>query len=228
MTITLITGANRGIGYETARQLRERGHEVYLGARDAEQGRRAAEEIGARFVHLDVTDDESVRRALVAIDAAEGRLDVLINNAGILPLGDVDGPTAARAFDVNAVGIVRATEAALPLLRRSERPTVVNVTSSAGSFWAVTNPDRIEFQLANILYASSKAAANMVTLQYAKAHPTVRFTAVEPGYTDTEMTATIPGGRAAEESAPVVVRVVALGSDATSGTFQDENGVLPW
>src|SRR5689334_1617002 len=138
MTVTLITGANKGIGFETAAQLLESGHVVYIGARDAERGEKAAAALGARFVQLDVTDDASVRNALAAIDAAEGRLDVLVNNAGVLADGVADGPTALRAFDTNAVGIVRVTEAALPLLRRSSNPTVVNVSSSAGSFWAVT------------------------------------------------------------------------------------------
>src|SRR5690625_4927594 len=129
MTVTLITGANKGIGFETARQLRELGHNVYVGARDVERGRQAAARLGARFVQLDVTDDASVAAALASIDAAEGRLDVLVHNAGIL--GDLlrDGPTALRVFDTNAVGIVRVTEAALPLLRKSAQPVVVTVRS---------------------------------------------------------------------------------------------------
>jgi NAD(P)-dependent dehydrogenase (short-subunit alcohol dehydrogenase family) len=142
MTVTLITGANKGIGLETARQLLERGHTVYLGARDVERGEKAAAELGAQFVQLDVTDDASVRTALATVDAAEGRLDVLVNNAGLLGAGPVDGPTALRVFDTNAVGIVRVTEAALPLLRKSSNPVVVTLSSSMGSFWAVTNPDR--------------------------------------------------------------------------------------
>ena len=137
MTVTLITGANKGIGFETARQLLALGHTVYIGARDTERGEKAAAELGARFVQLDVTDDASVSAALATIDAAEGRLDVLVNNAGILGAGPVDGPTALRVFDTNAVGIVRVTEAALPLLRKSSNPVVVTLSSSMGSFWAV-------------------------------------------------------------------------------------------
>src|SRR3954468_15926473 len=116
MTITLITGANKGIGFETARQLVELGHVVYLGARDVERAEKAAAELGARFVRLDVTDDASVNSALATIGSAESRLDVLLHNAGILGSGVVYGPTALRVFDTNAVGIVRVTEAALPLL----------------------------------------------------------------------------------------------------------------
>lgn len=227
MTVTLITGANKGIGFETARQLLELGHTVYLGARDATRGQQAATALGARFVQLDVTDDESVRSALAAIDAEEGRLDVLVHNAGVLET-DLDGPTALRSFDTNVVGIVRVTEAALPLLRRSDSPHVVTVSSSAGSFWAVTNPERVESSLTLPLYAASKAAATMLTLQYAKLHPGIRFNALEPGPTATDMTAAWGIGRPPAESARVVVRLATFGPDAPTGTLQDEEGALAW
>ncbi|CAA9428632.1 MAG: Short-chain dehydrogenase/reductase SDR, partial [uncultured Pseudonocardia sp.] len=162
-----------------------------------------------------------------AIDAAEGRLDVLVHNAGILETG-VDGPAALRSFDVNAVGMVRVTEAALPLLRRSHEPTVVTVSSSMGSFWAVTNPERPESAMPLALYAASKAAATMLTLQYAKAHPDITFTALEPGTTATDMTAAFGIGRPVEESARVVVGVATRSGVRPSGTLQDENGELPW
>lgn len=227
MTISLITGANKGIGLETARQLVSLGHTVYLGARDASLGRAAADAIGARSVRLDVTDDASVNDAVAAIDEAEGRLDLLVHNAGVLPYGDVTAADAEQAFGVNAVGIVRVTEAALPLLRRGTRPQVVTVSSSAGSFWAVTNPDRVESTLPLVLYSASKAAASMLTLQYAKAHPGVRFNAVEPGPTATDMTAAFGIGRPAAESAAVVVRR-AVADDDVTGTFSDEDGELAW
>jgi NAD(P)-dependent dehydrogenase (short-subunit alcohol dehydrogenase family) len=227
MTVTLITGANKGIGFETARQLVDLGHTVYIGARDAERGARAAESLGARSVQLDVTDDASVSRALSVIGEAEGRLDVLVHNAGILEL-PMDGPTALRMFDTNAVGIVRVTEAALPLLRASSQATVVTVSSSAGSFWAVNNPDRMESGLSLALYSASKAAATMLTLQYAKTNPDIRFNALEPGTTATDMTARFGMGRPPEESARVVVRLATLGADGPSGTLQDEDGELPW
>ncbi|MFD0249870.1 SDR family NAD(P)-dependent oxidoreductase [Streptomyces sp. NPDC127113] len=228
MTVTLVTGANKGLGFETAKQLLALGHVVYVGARDAERGEKAAAELGARFVQLDVTDDTSVSGALAAIDAAEGRLDVLVHNAGVLPSGTLDGPTALRAFDTNAVGVVRVTEAALPLLRRSSNPTVVTVSSSAGSFWAVNNPDRPEYHLQTALYSASKAAATMLTVQYAKSEPGIRFNAVEPGFTATDMTAGFEGGRTPQESARTIVRLATLGPDGPTGTLQDENGELAW
>lgn len=227
MTISLITGANKGIGFETARQLLDLGHVVYIGARDPGRGEKAAEALGARFVQLDVTDDSSVREALATIKASEGRLDLLIHNAGVLPT-DLDGPTALHAFDTNAVGIVRVTEAALPLLRNSENPNVVTVSSSAGSFWAVTNPERPEFNLPLALYSASKAAATMLTVQYSKSQPGIRFNAVEPGTTATDMTAAFGVGRPVDESARVVVRLATLGKDGPTGTLQDENGDVAW
>jgi len=229
MTVALITGANRGIGFETARQLLALGHTVYIGARDAERGGKAAAELGAQFVQLDVTDDASVSQALEAIGRTEGALDVLVNNAGVMATGVPDGPSALRSFDTNAVGIVRVTEAALPWLRRSANPVVVNITSSMGSFWAVTNPERPESTIGTApLYAASKAAANMLTVQYAKAHPEVKFNAVEPGFTATDMTADMDGGRPVQDSAAVVARLATLDVDGPTGTFTDESGVLPW
>ncbi|MHA3701192.1 SDR family NAD(P)-dependent oxidoreductase [Jatrophihabitans sp. YIM 134969] len=227
MTVTLITGANKGLGLETARQLTELGHEVWVGSRDAERGAKAAAEIGARPVQLDVTDDASVTDALTAIEKASGRLDVLVHNAGVLETS-LDAAAAQRSFDTNAIGIVRVTEAALPLLRRSDAPNVVVVSSSAGSFWAVTNPERPEYGLPLALYSASKAAATMLTVQYAHAHPDIRFNALEPGTTATDMTAAFGIGRPVAESARVVVRLATLGPGGPTGTFTDEHGTLPW
>lgn len=227
MTITLITGANKGIGYQTARQLIELGHTVYLGARDAERGQRAAAELGARFVQLDVTDDASIAAAVKIIDDTEGRLDVLINNAGIAPSSPF-GADALTVFDTNVVGVLRVTQAALDLLHRSTNPVVVNVTSSLGSFWAVHQADRQESQVLSGSYGASKSAVSMLTVQYARLEPTIRFNAVEPGYTDTDLTAAVPGGRLAEDSAAVVVRLATIGADGPTGTLQEEAGLLSW
>lgn len=228
MTITLITGANKGIGYETAKQLQEQGHTVYLGARDIARGKAAAESIGARFVQLDVTDDESVRGAIATIDQQEGHLDVLVHNAGLLGAGEVDGPRALHVFDTNTVGIVRVMEASLPLLKRSERPRVLTLSSSLGSFWAVTTPDRPEHGMHEVpLYAASKAAATMLTVQYAKAHPGIRFTAIEPGTTATDLTKSLGIGRPVQQTARFVAHHASQ-AHGPSGTFEDEHGVLAW
>lgn len=227
MTVTLITGANKGLGYETARRLLEKGHVVYIGARDLELGEAAAARLGATFVQLDVTDDESVVAALLIIDEREGHLDVLINNAGISK-ADLDGPTALRVFDTNAIGVIRVTEAALPLLDRSANPVVVNVSSALGSFWAVTNPERRQFHFPSIVYGASKAAVSMLTVQYAKTYPNIKFNAVEPGFTATELTPFSGAGQPVEKGADVIVRMASLGADGPTGTFQEGEDELAW
>jgi NAD(P)-dependent dehydrogenase (short-subunit alcohol dehydrogenase family) len=228
MTVTLVTGANKGLGYETARQLIERGHIVYLGARNVEHGEAAASELGGRFVQLDVTDDSSVETALGVIDKNEGHLDVLVNNAGISTTADVTGPVALKVFDTNAIGVIRVTQAALPLLEQSGNPVVVNVSSALGSFWAVTNPERRQFHFPSIVYGSSKAAVSMLTVQYAKTFPGIKFNAVEPGFTATDLTPFSGAGQPVDKGAEVIVRMASIGKDGPTGTFQEGEGELAW
>jgi NAD(P)-dependent dehydrogenase (short-subunit alcohol dehydrogenase family) len=228
MTVTLITGANKGLGFETARRLIERGHAVYLGARSVERGESAASEVGGHFVQLDVTDDSSVEIALKFIAQKEGRLDVLVNNAGISTTGEVSGPVALTVFDTNVIGIVRVTQAAVPLLERSENPVVVNVSSALGSFWAVTNPERRQYHFPSIIYGSSKSAVSMLTVQYAKTYPEIKFNAVEPGFTATDLTPFSGAGQPVEKGADVIVRMATVGKDGPTGSFQEGDGELAW
>jgi NAD(P)-dependent dehydrogenase (short-subunit alcohol dehydrogenase family) len=228
MTVTLITGANKGLGRETARRLIELGHTVYIGARSIERGEAAATELGARFVQLDVTDDASVEAAMGVIGEREGHLDVLVNNAGISATADVNAPAALKVFDTNAVGIIRVTQAALPLLRKSENPVVVNVSSALGSFWAVTNPERRQFHYPAIIYGASKAAVSMLTVQYAKALPDIKFNAAEPGFTATDLTPMSGAGQPVEKGAEVIVRMATIGKDGPTGTYWENEGELAW
>jgi NAD(P)-dependent dehydrogenase (short-subunit alcohol dehydrogenase family) len=228
MTVTLITGANKGLGYETARRLIAEGQTVYMGARDAERGREAASTLGGRFVQLDVTDDASVESALRSIDNGEGRLDVLVNNAGVSSAGDVNGRIALELFDTNAIGVIRVTQTALPLLEKSENPVVVNVSSALGSFWAVTNPERRQFHFPSIIYGASKAAVSMLTVQYAKTYPGIKFNAVEPGFTATELTPFSGAGQPVEKGADVIVRMATIGKNGPTGTFQEGDEELAW
>jgi NAD(P)-dependent dehydrogenase (short-subunit alcohol dehydrogenase family) len=228
MTVTLITGANKGLGYETARRLIAEGQTVYMGARDAERGEAAAARLGGQFVQLDVADDDSVEKALRSIDESEARLDVLVNNAGISTAGDVNGPIALEVFDTNAVGLIRVTQAALPLLEKSENPVVVNVSSALGSFWAVTNPERRQFHFPSIVYGASKAAVSMLTVQYAKTYPDIKFNAVEPGFTATDLTPFSGAGQPVEVGAEVIVRMGTIGKDGPTGTFQEGDEELGW
>jgi NAD(P)-dependent dehydrogenase (short-subunit alcohol dehydrogenase family) len=227
MTTTLITGANRGLGKEAARQLVAVGHTVYIGARDEALGRATAAELGARSVQLDVTDDASVASAFAQLEA-DGGLDVLVNNAGIAMLAR-GGPDALLVFDTNAVSIVRVTEAALPLLKKSANPVVVNVSSALGSFAANHDPARPASHVSAIVYGASKAAVSMLTVQYARAEPEIRFNAVEPGYTATELGGHDNSqGRPVEVSARNIVRMATIGSDGPTGTFQEDDDELGW
>ncbi|MEV7438033.1 SDR family oxidoreductase [Streptomyces griseoviridis] len=235
MTTTLITGANKGIGFETARRLVEAGHTVYAGARDSERGRQAADRLGARFVQLDVTDDASVRAAVETVEAGGG-LDVLINNAGIEGRGEGNTVTGAAAvtaddvrttFDTNFFGVVRVTHAFLPLLRRSASPVVVNVSSGLASLTALSDPDHPAHFYPGIAYPASKTAVNMLTVQYAKAFPQLRVNAVEPGFTRTDLNGNT-GHQTVAEGAEIIVRMAQIGPDGPTGGFFDVNGPLPW
>ncbi|WP_263732182.1 SDR family NAD(P)-dependent oxidoreductase [Cellulomonas sp. SG140] len=238
MTTTLITGANKSLGKETARILVEAGHTVWIGSRDEARGRAAADDLGARFVQLDVTDDASVAAAFATIAESGTGLDVLVNNAGIAkrvpgnPMEEaLDGPSVLEVFDTNAVGIVRVTQAALPLLQESANPVIVNVSSALGSFWATHEPSRPASHFVSIAYGSSKAAVSMLTVQYAMAYPDIKVNAVEPGITATELgggSVKDHPGRPAAESAAVVARLAMIGADGPTGTFQEDLGELGW
>lgn len=233
MTTTLITGANKGLGFETARRLIEAGHTVYVGARDAHRGREAAARLGARFVQLDVTDEDSVKAAAEFVRADAGRLDVLVNNAGIVGarklgrVGEVTGADMMTTYDTNVFGVVRVTHAFLPLLEASDAPVVVNVSSGLGSLAATADPSRVEFQVTVLDYNSSKTALVMVTSQYAKAFPAIRFNAVDPGYTATDLNGH-QGTQTIEEGAEIIVRMASIGADGPTGGFFDKTGPVVW
>jgi NAD(P)-dependent dehydrogenase (short-subunit alcohol dehydrogenase family) len=233
MTTTLITGANKGLGRETARQLLAAGHTVYLGSRDAERGRAAAEQLGARAIQLDVTDDASVRAAVTAIES-DGGLDVLINNAAVEERGDhnvVIGPADVTAnvvrktFETNVFGTVRVLYAFLPLLARSTAPVVVNVSSGLGSLTLVAPAPAEVYP--GVAYPASKAAVNMITVQYAKAFPNMRINAVDPGFTKTDLNGNT-GTQTVEQGAEVIARMAQIGADGPTGGFFNADGSLPW
>ncbi len=231
MPITLITGGNKGLGRESARRLIALGHTVYIGARAAARGQAVAEELGAHFLPLDVTDDASVEAAVIALTERAGRLDVLINNAGIAGLGLTTEGTSAddmrRIFETNVFGIVRVTRGFLPLLRASAAGVIVNVSSGLGSFGMVTDPARIESRFPTLAYGASKAAVSMLTLQYAKALPDLRINAVDPGPTSTDLNNHL-GRQTVEEGTDAIVRLATIGPDGPTGTFSDRAGIVPW
>ncbi|MFJ6602302.1 SDR family NAD(P)-dependent oxidoreductase [Streptomyces lydicus] len=235
MTTTLITGANKGLGFETARRLVAAGHTVYVGSRDAERGRRAAEQLGARTVLIDVTDDASVAAAAQAVEA-DGGLDVLVNNAGVeartpdgglIGAAEVTGEVMRYVFDTNVFGTVRVTHAFLPLLLRSAAPVVVNVSSGLASLTRVSAAGTPAYAYPGVAYPASKAAVNMLTVQFAKAFPAMRINAVEPGYTATDLNAHA-GTQTVEEGAEIIVRMAQTGPDGPTGGYFDAAGRLPW
>ncbi|RDI49230.1 SDR family NAD(P)-dependent oxidoreductase [Nocardia mexicana] len=238
MTTTLITGANKGLGFETARRLVAAGHTVYVGSRDADNGRRAAEQLGARTVVIDVTDDASVEAAVRTIEAGGG-LDVLINNAGIsgaeARADDRDSFGAAALtvemmrplFETNVFGLVRVTRAFLPLLQRSTAPVVVNVSSGTASLTRATTPGAPAYDYPGVAYPASKVAVNLITVKYAKAFPSLRINAVEPGYTATDLNG-FAGTQTVEQGAEIIVRMARITPDGPTGGYFDTTGPLPW
>jgi NAD(P)-dependent dehydrogenase (short-subunit alcohol dehydrogenase family) len=230
MTTTLITGANKGLGYEAARRLIDAGHDVWAAARDPERGQAAADALGARFVQLDVTDDASVTAAAETI-AANGGLDVLINNAGI-PGGRIAPPDTTvenleTVYATNVFGLVRVTQAFLDVLKRSTAPVIVNVSSGMGSLAVTSDPDRVEYTVQAVAYPSSKSAVNMITTQYAKAIPEIRINAVDPGYTATEFNGH-SGPQTVQEGTDAIVAMAQIGPDGPTGTFTDRHGTVEW
>jgi NAD(P)-dependent dehydrogenase (short-subunit alcohol dehydrogenase family) len=227
MTTTLITGANKGLGYETARRLLVDGHDVWMAARDEERGRAAAEGLGARFVQLDVTDDASVAAAAKTV----GELDVLVNNAGVVGprkgVLDYTAEDVRETYETNVFGVVRVIHAFYPLLQRSPNGVVVNVSSGMGSIERTSNPEYMESGFTSIGYPSSKSAVNMITSQYAKALDPIRVNAVDPGYTATDFNGHA-GTQTVEEGAEIIVRMAEVDRSGPTGTYVDRNGIVPW
>lgn len=231
MTITLITGANKGLGYETARRLTELGQTVVLGARDPHRGQAAADTLGVRFVCIDVTRDDSVAAAAADVIAHEGYIDTLINNAGILgrpvPADELTSQDAADVFGTNVISIVRVTAAFLPLLQKSVAPAIINVSSGMGSLAVTQDPARVESKIIAPLYTASKAAVTMLTTQYAKALPNIRVNAADPGYTSTDLNGR-RGTQTVTEGTDAIVTLATETPEAGTGRFIDRFGPIGW
>ncbi|GAA1982702.1 SDR family NAD(P)-dependent oxidoreductase [Catenulispora subtropica] len=229
----LVTGANKGIGKEIARQLAAAGHTVYLGSRDPRRGRAAVEEIGGdtRLLQLDVTDAASVAAAVERVAA----LDILVNNAGVSggprPPQEEDLDTFRRVFETNVFGVVAVTNAFLPLLRRSAHPRIVNISSGTGSLGSSTSPQYPKSG-AYASYRTSKTALNALTVFYAQslAADDILVNALAPGLRRTDLN---PGARAADgdpaEAATGALRLAMLPDDGPSGEFHSWDGTpVPW
>ncbi len=226
MTTTLITGGNRSLGLETARRLLEAGHTVYAGMRDLDSGA-AARSLGAQVLQLDVTETQSVQAAVAALP----ELDVLVNNAGILGtaygVDDLDADAMATVLDTNVTGIVRVTQAALPLLQRSSNPVIVNVASGVGWPRYLQDPEHDEFPVQAVPYAASKAAVIALTVQYAKNLPSMRVNVSDPGYTATDFNRH-SGHQTVTEGTDATVALATIGHDGPTGEFHDRNGRIAY
>jgi NAD(P)-dependent dehydrogenase (short-subunit alcohol dehydrogenase family) len=231
MTTTVITGATKGLGRETARRLIAAGHTVYIGGRNAQRAKEVAADLGAEPLLMDVTSDDSVDAAAALVRDQAGQVDVLVNNAGISgglkPPGAVTAAEMQAVYDTNVFGVVRVIHAFLPLLEVSGTPVVVNVSSGLGSLAVTTDPSRFESTLIGLPYPSSKAALNMLTSQYAKAYPAIRINAVDPGYTATDLNGH-RGTQTVEEGAEIIVRMALIGADGPTGGYFAAAGTVPW
>jgi NAD(P)-dependent dehydrogenase (short-subunit alcohol dehydrogenase family) len=230
MKTALITGANKGIGHEVARQLVAKGFHVFVSARNVKAGRKAAEEIGkkrgkATFLEIDVADDDSVTKAAREFSNIEDHLDVLVNNAGIVADGDeaileISDELFRKTLETNTLGALRVTRAFAPLLRKSKAPRVINVSSGSGQLtggadgWAPA-------------YSISKSALNGVTSQLVAALPKFAVNAVCPGWVRTDM-----GGknanRSVEEGADTIVWLASEAPQQLTGKFLRDRKEIPW
>jgi NAD(P)-dependent dehydrogenase (short-subunit alcohol dehydrogenase family) len=237
--IALVTGANKGIGFEIARQLAERGAIVLLGVRDIGSGERAAAALAARglsaaVLHLDVTDGTTIDDAAERIGRRHGRLDILVNNAGIAdgfggPPSEATADRFREVYETNVFGVVAVTNAMLPLLRKSATGRIVNMSSEVGSLTLFEDPACEFWRHNRVAYQSSKTALNAITIAYARelADTPIRVNAANPGFVATDMNGH-RGHRTPEEGAVIAVRLATLGPDGPTGTSQNENGTVPW
>ena len=240
--IALITGANKGIGLETARQLaRDHGFTVILGSRDVSRGQAAAKSLresglDAHALRLDVTDADSIRSAAREIEEKFGHLDVLINNAGVnleysegllpstLPLDAL-----RRTYETNVFGAFSVLQAMLPLLQHSPAPRVVNVSSTIGSLAHQSNPEWFGYAINTLAYSSSKAALNSLTIAFAKEFrdTPMKINSAHPGWVKTDL-----GTEAApvelEDGPRVLLTLATLPAEGPTGQFFEEEGPLPW
>lgn len=244
--IALITGANKGIGHQIAKDLAAAGLTVLVGSRSLANGEKAAREIGpqAHAIQLDVTEPASIEAAATRIRTAFGRLDILVNNAGISHAGAPGTPFAEilsttrlssarmqdirRVYDVNVFGVIAVTQAMLPLLREAPSARIVNVSSGAGSLTLHTRPDNPSRQKFGA-YSASKTALNAVTLAFAiELEATgIKVNAVCPGFTRTDLNA-FNGTQSVEEGARQAVRMALIGADGPHGSFSANSGAMPW
>ncbi|OGP53439.1 MAG: short-chain dehydrogenase [Deltaproteobacteria bacterium RBG_13_52_11] len=240
MKTVFITGANRGIGFETARQLAQLDYFVYIGSRDKEKGQRAKQELqgsGLRNVdalELDVTNLDSIKKARRILETKATKLDVLINNAGMR--GEVPQRAShipievlREVFETNFFGVIQVTQEFIPLLKKSQVPVIVNVTSDIGSLTLRSDTGWKHYKIERAAYGPSKTALNAYTVALATELKDSKFkvNSVNPGYTATEFN-NYTGTKPVAQGAAVIVKYATLDENGPTGKFFSEEGETPW
>ncbi|MEO3402761.1 SDR family NAD(P)-dependent oxidoreductase [Mucilaginibacter sp. CAU 1740] len=245
-SIALITGANQGVGLQIAKELAANGYIVYVGSRNLDNGKKAATEIGdnAHALQLDVTKPETISDSIAQIEKHHGRLDLLVNNAGISHAGNPNRPMeemladgravnasldeVRAVWETNVFGVISVTQLALPLLRKSKAARIVNVSSGLGSLTWIADPACWARENFGVVYAASKTAMNAVTMAFAieLEKENIKVNAVSPGFTATALN-NFQGTDSIEVGSREPVRV-ALETDGPTATFTGPDGVLPW
>lgn len=236
--VALITGANKGIGLETARQLAQKGYTVLVGARGAERGAKAAqtlndEGLDAHFLQIDVTDAVSRQAAAQKVERDFGKLDVLINNAGIaldsVPPSQLPSEIMRRTYDTNVFAPVAVIQEMLPLLRKSSAARIVNLSNGLGSLAQNSDPHWEHAAVKLLAYNSSKTALNAVEVQFASElrDAGIKVNYADPGYVATDLNGH-RGERTVQQGATATVRLATLPDDGPSGGFFNEDGVVAW
>lgn len=245
MTTVLITGANRSIGLETAKQLSEKGLFVYLGSRDLAKGEAIVKELNEqgfsniKAIEIDVTNPESISAAKNIVEKEHGKLDILINNAGILgtqPQTAIETPVdnIKEVFETNFFGVINVTQAFLDLLKKSDSPRISNITSGLGSLTLHSDPSWKYYQVKNAAYGPSKTALNAYTivLAYELKDSNFKVNVIDPGYTATDFNHH-SGPGSIESAASFIIKHTLTEDDAPTGQFysndiEDETGISPW
>jgi len=237
--IALITGANKGIGFEVARQLAEQGITVLLGARNPERGEEAAtklrdENYDAHFVRLDLQDAATHNAAAQFIEEKFGKLDVLVNNAGVALDGgqkssEVSQDLLRKTFDTNFFGTIAVTQAFLPLIKKTNAGRIVNVSSGLGSLTLHGDPNWEFYEVKPLAYNASKTALNAFTviLAHELKDTNIKVNSADPGFTATDLNGH-QGYKTVEQGASIITRLAVLPADGATGSYFDDQGVLPW
>ena len=235
----LITGANKGLGFETARQLGKQGYTILVGARDETRGAEAVEKLNsegfdAGFIQIDATDDETIKLAAQTVGEKYGKLDVLVNNAGIAldsteKASELSLEVLRKTFDTNFFGVIAVTQAFLPLIKKSENGRIVNVSSGLGSLTQNSDPNWAYSAVKPLAYNSSKTALNAFTviLAHELKDTKIKVNSADPGYTATDLNGN-SGHKTVEQGASIITDLATLDESGATGGYFDDQGILPW